>query len=465
MRKVFSLVLLVAWRLCAVDTPEKTAWQVIARALQAGDDQAASALEMLGTIDDPTSRALIEATLKGNDAIAIGRVVAGLTSAQCRSYLGELERVAGELELAPTGFRHFGVLEGIARAGTGPAARILVGIATRAQQPEAGVAFGLLEQRMMTVAEPLLIETALSSQSPWSRETALSILRRAKSPSSLTAYQSALHDPDEHVRAAAALGLAQLGNRDGEAVIGALAKGDLNGPYQAEAAVGMVLLGKLGAIERLRLLVTSPDEAVRGRAVWAIARSGSPVLKEFAYQMGLDRQAIFRTMLAERLWDPSDPRDASALLEMITNGDEMSQLIGAERLTGTKLSARAEPIIASALASNSEAVRHLALKIASGQLSLENALAAQLEHGNDPAIQTAALEAIAHLHQSARYSQVVPYLASESRSVSAAAARTLAALDKEAAVRLFVEGVDSNNVYARIHSAAMLLAILTHKGQ
>jgi len=434
------------------DTLQKEAWQIVTDAMRAGGEDAATALGMLPTIDDPTSRTLVGTALKGKDGTAIASISAGLSPAQCRSYLADLGTAAQDPGVGPK----IPILDAIARAGTGEAAEILSRIADGDVGPTAGVAFGLLE-RMGTLAEPLFLRTATNGKTAWARETALSVLRRMRDTSAVVAFRSALHDSNEGVRTAGALGLAQLGHQDGRQQLETAAR-DSGSGYQMDALVALAIMGRPGGLDRLRELVTSPDEALRGRAVWAIARSGNMSLKEFSYRLGLDRQPVFRSMLAEKLLDPNDPKDRSVLQEIITKGDDTSQVVAAQRLLQSGVSASAEAAIARALTSQSDEVRHLALKVAAVQPALRPALAEQLASA-DPAVQIAAMSAISDLRQRDRFIAVAPYVASKVRGVSAAAARTLALLDPTAAEQVFQEGLTSNSAHVRIHSAAMLLAV------
>jgi len=450
--------LLAAAGLFAADALETKAWQTITDAIQAGGERKESALAMLGTIDNPTSRALIEATLKAKDARAISDVASGLTPPQCVFYLADLARAAQDVGVGPR-LDILPTLAAIGRAGTGEAAEILIDIGGRAEEPIRGVAYGQL-RGMGVVALPALIWTVANGRSAESRQIALEILGYTKDARVLAALHAALHDADGKVRTAAAYGLARLGHQDGKQDIEAAAA-DPDNQYYLMALVYLAALGRPEALEKLKSLVASPEEAVRGRTVWVIAQSGSARLKQFAYGLGLDRQPALRSMLVEKLLDPNDPQDLRRLREAMANGDEGTRLIAAERLLGTSHSDAAEPVIAAALGSNSMTGRQLAVKIASGQPALRYALAAQLG-SSDPEVQMAALVAITDLREASRFREVAPYLDSERRDVSAAAARSLAALDPGAAKRVLADGLDSKNEHARIHSAAMLLSITAH---
>jgi HEAT repeat protein len=440
----------------AADPQQTESWNILTQALHAGGPDQASAFGMLGAIGSAESRAVVEATLRGDDIKAIGLLAAGLTPEQCAFYLPDLGKAAGAPGGGPAALS---ILDAIARARSADAAGVLAGIADSAGVPTAGVAFGLLE-RMGDVAAPFLITAVTTGRSAWSRETAVSTLLRMRSAGEAAAFRSALHDTDDRVRTAASVALAWLGDPEGKPQLEAAAANP-SSDYQTDAVVGLAILGQSGAFERLEGLVASPDEAVRGRTAWAIARSGSVNLKQFAYRMGFDRQPVFRNMLAERLLDPGDPRDVAVLQAMIADGDEMSQLVAARRLLGTNGSGPAEQVVAKSLGSGNEAVRALAIETASSRQELRPVVARWLS-SPDPAVQVAALSAIADLHQGERFAEVALYLPSDVRPVSAAAARALVALDPGAAKAALEAGLTSPRSHVRIHSAAMLLALAAH---
>jgi HEAT repeat protein len=453
MRKAGSAAVLAVIGLFAAGSQQTEAWDIINQAVRSHGPDEASALGTLGAVDSPASQALIEATLKSGDGMAIASVATGLTSEQCAAHLADLGRAVEGPIMDVDKPR---ILGAIARAGNVEAARILSDVADRAGLPVAGVAFGVLGT-MGAAAGPVLIGIVTGGHSAWSRETAAAVLRRLKVASALGAFRSALHDPDDKVRIEGALGLADSGSREGIPQLEAAA-GSPDGEYRTTALVSLAALGVGHAYDDLKALITGPDEALRARTVWQMVGSGDVRLKGFAYRLGLDRQPIFRGMLAEKLLDPADPRDAAVLQDMIANGDEMSQLIAAQRLLGTKLTALAEATVGRGIESGNQVVRALAVKIASGFPALRPELARHLS-SPDPEVKISALSMIADLHEKERFSEVAPYVASEDRAVSAAAARTIAALDPDAAERVFEEGLTSKTSYVRIHSAAMLLAI------
>jgi HEAT repeat protein len=395
---------------------------------------------------------LLEATLKGKDAFAIGMVAAGLTRSQCEAYLSDLERVAHPPD-AETSAVVLPILDAIARAGTEPAAKILSDVAESGNMPAAGVAFGSLG-KMGPTSEPLLAKMVTDGRTTWSRETAAWTLLGMKGPLEASAFRAALRDADGQVQTAAAIGLARMGDSAGVPQLERAASG--SGSDRTDALVSLAILGRPGAIETLRGLATSENEAVRGQTVWAMARSGSPAMKGLAYQLELDRQPVLRRMLADKLFDPSDRRDAAELQEMLANGDAVSKVIAAGRLLSTGSDA-AKQAVARALDSDDQNARSLALQIASGYPELRPELAKRLASA-DPLVQVAALSAIADLRKTDRLNDVAAYLTSGSPDVSAAAARTLVALDPNAAKPLLRAGLASKITYVRIHSAAMLIA-------
>lgn len=450
MRRLAALaaVMVLSFRLIAADAVDTKARQILTSAVSLRGPDQASAIAMLAGIDDPQSQTLRDMILKSNDSTQIDDLASALSVPQCRLYLPNLIDAAQNPQIQPA------VLNAIARAGTSDAATALAGFADSGEQPIAGVALGLLE-KMGSVAGPTLSSLARNSRTPLTRETAIWILSRLHIPGSADVFRSALKDSDENVRVAGAIALGQSGQTDGMGELESAAKNQDS--VGIEALVTLAALGRPAALNGLRALLADGNEITRGQAVWAIARSGSLKLKEFAYQLRLDQQPAYRDMLAERLLDPGDPRDASVLRDMIDGDDEMGRLIAAQRLLTSQASDRARKVVVRALASPSEQVRELAIRIASGQTTLRPELAAMVASPN-PDVQIAAMSAISDLNQQYRFSEVAPYLASGVRAVSAAAARTLAMLDPDAARPLFVDGMNSEISHVRIHSAAMLLA-------
>jgi HEAT repeat protein len=167
-------------------------------------------------------------------------------------------------------------------------------------------------------------------------------------------------------------------------------------------------------------------------------------------------------MIAEKLLDPRDARDKSTLQEIVATGDEMSQLMAARRLLEVESSRQLESVISRGIASETEAVRQLAVKAASDQPALRAMIAVHLS-SKDANVQLAALSAIADLGQLERFGDVANYLASPVPAVSAAAARTLVTLDPIGAEPVLTEALKSPKSHVRVNGAAMLLAIAAHR--
>lgn len=446
----FAAVMVLSLRLVAADAVDTKARQILTSAVSLRGPDQASAIAMLAGIDDPQSQTLRDMILKSNDSTQINDLAFALSAPQCRRYLPNLIDAEKNPKIQPK----IPVLNAIARAGTSDAATALAGLADSGEQPTVGMAFGLLAA-MGSVAGQSLSSLATNSRTPSTRDTAVWALSDLHIPGSAGVFRAALKDPDENVRVAGAIALGQSGQTDGMGELESAAKNQDS--VGIEALVTLAALGRPAALNGLRALLADGNEITRGQAVWAIARSGSLKLKEFAYQLRLDQQPAYRNMLAERLLDPGNPRDASVLRDMIDGDDETARLIAAQRLLTSQASDRARKAVVQALASPSEQVRKMAIRIASGQTTLRPELAAMVASPN-PDVQIAAMSAISDLNQQYRFSEVAPYLASGVRAVSAAAARTLAMLDPDAARPLFVEGMNSEIGYVRIHSAGMLLA-------
>jgi HEAT repeat protein len=129
---------------------------------------------------------------------------------------------------------------------------------------------------MGDVAAPFLIAAVTGGRTAWSRETAVSTLLRIRAAGAATAFRAALHDADDRVRTTASAALAWRGDPEGKPQLEAAAANPRS-DYQTDALVGLAILGQAGAFGRLEALLTSSDEAVRGRTAWAIARSGSMI--------------------------------------------------------------------------------------------------------------------------------------------------------------------------------------------
>jgi len=461
------VAVLTALTLSAAEDATAGAWRVLKEALRVRGPSSVIALELLGTIDDPTSRALLDEALKSKDAA--WHAAAGLTPPLCIHYLADLRRAArdpnADYSVPLSAGINTAFLAAIARAGTSEAAQALAEIADEAGFPTAGYVLPQLDS-MGPVAEPQLIRLARSGQSPSVRAASIGALRRMKTAGALDAFRAGLHDSDYSVRRIAALALASLGNDEGSRQLEATAN-DADVNFRNAALAALAALGHADAFDKLKALLASSDEKTRYGAVSAIAATGSPRLKAFAYQMKLDRQPAFAIMLADKLLDPKDPRDKTVLQELMTTGEERSRVLAAEHLLGTTSAGPAESVIKRALTSPDWTMRVFALEVASRHHQLRPELANRLSD-SDPRVQAAALSAIAELHQKDRFKDVTSYLTNEEApSVSLAAARTLVALDPAAAKGVFEKVLKSRaeealsiwTSYIRIHSAAMLLAI------
>lgn len=449
---LLAIALLAVLVIAGSDARQNELWSRLTPVLEGGGPDAEEVLMLLGTIDDETARQLLRTTLEGKSGLTISYAAKGLTLAQCLMYLPDLRNAALDPSVEPKP----AILAAIARAGNAKAAEILGAVADAADQPAAGVAFGLLEQMGAVARQPLQREVA-DGRSAWARETAVSILRRMRTRDALPAFRTALQDGDENVGIAGALGLAQWGIADGEKTLEAAAK-RVGDDYQVEALVALATLDRPQALRALRSFVTGPDEILKGRVVWAIARSGDPKLKAFAYQLRLEQKPEFLAMLAEKLLDTRDPRDLSVLEAALTGGDQMCELIAAQRLLGTGLRGTAETVIARELGSDNEPARSLAIKLASEDSGLWPTLASRVNDA-EAGVKVAAMIAVMNLRETERFDEVQQNLESDSRAVSLTAARVLVSLDPNAARTVFEKHAISTLSYVKIYSSAMLLAL------
>jgi HEAT repeat protein len=419
--------------------------------IDGGGPEAQRALELLGSVDDERGRNLLGSLLKGANGAAISAVAKGLTAPQCAQYLPDLRKAALDPAVEPK----IEIVAALGRAGTPEAAQALADVADQSSDLLAGIAFGSLE-RLGIVAEPVLERQLATSQSAKTRETAAHVLRRIGATGAGGAYRNALSDNDSKVRFAAALGLAQLGFPDGAPALELAAKGN-NVDYQVEAITALAMLGRSGAVERLKTLARSPSETTRGKTVWAIARSGSPKLRDIAYDLKLEENPRFKTMLVEKLMDPNNARDLRVLRSAVSDENEMLALTAARRLIGTSSEDVAASAVSRGLRSKSEHVRLFALNVASESTAMSNDLATRISD-SDPVVRAAAISAVATRHQTERFSEIQPNLTSTSPDVSLSAARALFSLDRNRARRLFESNLDSNVDHVRLYSAALLLA-------
>ncbi len=288
----FAAILVLSLRLTAADAVDIKARQILTNTTKPVQSQYG--------INDSQSQALRGTILKSNDSVQINDLASALSAPECRLYLPNLVDAAQNPQIQP----EIAVLNGIARAGTSDAATALAGLADSGEQPTGGAALGLLE-KMGSVAGQSLSSLARNSRMPSTRETAVWTLSRLHISGSAGVFRSALKDSDENVRIAGAIALARSGQRDGMKELESAAKNQDS--IGIEALATLAALGRDAALEELKALLADGSETTRGQAVWAIARSGSAKLKEFAHQLHLDRQPAHRNMLAGRLLDPGTP--------------------------------------------------------------------------------------------------------------------------------------------------------------
>jgi HEAT repeat protein len=437
-----------------------TAWNVLTLAIDAGGPEADSALALLGSIQDPRARQVMDRILKGSNDSAIDDVAEGLTPVEANNYLTELKDAALRNVTHPRPR----IISAMARAGTAKAATALRELANQGTEPMAGLAFGMLSEMVPTVADPELIMGLLQGASPQVRETAGFVLVEKWSRSYIPVFRSALKDPRKRVRLAAALGLAKSGISDGVTELKATANGS-DKDLRLDAIVALASLGEPKAISELKQLVKTSDGANKARVVWAIASFGAPGLKRLTYELGLNVNPIFVSMLAEKLYDPSDARDLSAMRSALKGGDIPGLAIAGE-LLGTSADKDAAAEIIRGLATTSQPMRDLAVQIAVSHPRFWPALSDRLKDP-DPSIKLAALDAIKNLHQTGKFDEVAECFSNPNTvgSVSQAAARTMAALDSPRALEYFSEKLSSSTGYARVLSAAMVLIIWGELGQ
>ena len=432
------------------DTADQQAWGVLHLAIDSGGPSADVALRLLGTIDDAEARTVIESSLQSGTPWAAD-VAGGLTGSQCATYLPLLKRLAENPSFEPKP----PILQCIAKVRSPEAAAMLREIADASGEPDAGVAFGLLEP-MGPVAVDALARELREGHSASKRETAVYSLPGSTAPGEVAAFREALKDPDAGVRLAGALRLAQLGSAAGEAELTAAAEGKA-ADARRDAAAALAALGAPRSEARLAKLLESSDRLERVRTIWAIARIDGPRLREFVYAKGLENEPDFKSMLAEKLLSPGEPRDMAVLASMLRDNDESVRLIAAGRLLSTSLADRAHTVVIDGLQSESGTVRALALQIASGSPSMEEALSG-LVASSDPIVQEAAIAAAGELRQRDQFSRLEPYLQSRVPAVAMAAAKALLLIDAAAARPILMRGLNSDLSYVRIDCAAVLLS-------
>jgi HEAT repeat protein len=404
---------------------------------------------------------MVDRILKGSNDSAVEEVAQGLTPTEANDYLAELKDAALRNLTRPRPR----IISAIARAGTAKAATALRELANQGTEPTAGLAFGLLSEMPPAVADPELIKELLQGASPEVRETAAFILVGKWSRSYIPVFRSVLKDPYERVRFAAALGLAKSGISDGVTELKATAHGD-NKDSRLEAIAALASLGEPTAISELKRLVSTSAGANKTSVVWAIASFGAASLKPVTYELGLDRNPVFVSMLAETIYDPNNNRDLSAMRSGIGRDDGAAGLVIASKLLGTSADKDAEIGIIRALSSTSKPVRDLAVQVATSKSRFWPALAERL-NDPDPSVKVAALDAIKNLHQTEKFDEVAESLSNPNTvaSVSLAAAKTMAALDPQRALEYFSEKLSSSTGYTRIFSASMVLIIRGELGQ
>jgi len=350
------------------------------------------------------------------------------------------------------------ILAAIARAGGADAAQVLMDIADKAAPSVAGIALGLLES-MGTSAESFLEKEAVHGRSPAGRETAIAILRRFRTQSAVPTFKAVLHDPERNVRLSGAIGLAELGINDGEKQL-RIAVTDKKSPYYLDVLVGLSALQDPGAIHSLKALITGSNNVVKTQAIWAIARSGNAHLKSLAYESGAVNTPARRSMFAEKMLNPQDPADRSRLYAMLSDINEMSALLAADRLYNAGFNHGVVDTIRRELNSNNEQVRHYAIRAASKIPALLPVLATRSDDA-DLVMKSAALNAIMKLHQTAKFHDVEKYFTGKDRNLSLLAAKVLVDLNPKMAHSLFQDQLESKSGYVRLYSAAMLLTSTT----
>lgn len=450
-------------------------------AIETGRVDAVRALQLLPTVEDHRARALTDRTLRSENGPAIDAIARQMSAAQCTQYLPELKRALLEGGVKPK----VELIRAVARAGGGQAAEVLAEFIDKSPWPIAGVAFGALEG-MGSTAKPALLRLMTTAGSSRVRETAAyavsrlggsgvaetlrsaqdggarhqteeeqSLLPREAGSVVREFFHRALGDVDGDVRIAAGFGLARLGIEDGVAEV-RRALSSKNIDQQIEATVLLAAASHPDQVERLRTFLRSPDEAIRGKAVWAMARSGSARLKALAYELKLDATPVYRSMLAEKLLDPRNPRDLKSLRSFLDGPDEMSALIAARRLMGSVPRGEIEAVVSRGLNSNAEHVRRYALNLASESPGLAGELISRIRD-SDPLVRVVAIRAVAVRRKLDRLQEVEASVADASPDVSLAAAEALLSLDAARASKFFEKNLSSDLSRIRVVSAAMLL--------
>ncbi|MGH9581592.1 MAG: HEAT repeat domain-containing protein [Bryobacteraceae bacterium] len=171
------------------------------------------------------------------------------------------------------------------------------------------------------------------------------------------------------------------------------------------------------------------------------------------------KRPIFRDMLADRLLQPSDPRDLSVLKGMLANCTKISAVTAAGKLLDEGFAKVADNAILCALSSPTADVRVQAARLASQNHLLWPALVDKLDD-SEPTVQLAALKAIKELGEKRKFEAVEQrYRRTRYSTVSLAAAKTLKSLDQKRAQQVFEKAVAAKAGYVTIYGAAMLLTI------
>ena len=450
-----AVSLLLSFPLYTVGAPRQDAWKVLSLAIDGGGKYALDALAFLGAIDDDPARQLRDRVLEGRNGSTVAAVASGLTPAQCASHLQDLKRAA----LNPAIPIKTEILKAIARANSREAAQALIAVAHQADQSSRSVAFGLLES-MGSVGVSFLQKESLFGQSALSRETAITMLTRLRVREAIPVFASTLLDANDNVRTAAALGLASWGIADGHKQL-LVAADQINGSYRIDALVSLAMLGDNKAFATLANSLRTSDEPTKLQTVWAIARSRNPRLKAFAYEMKLDENPEYRAMLAEKLLNPNDERDATVLRAALADPNQVLALIAAKTLMSVGRDQGAENLVSNALTSSTEEVRRRAAELALDQEALWPKLSTTLSATSDPMVVLAALSAIAKLRQTEKFDDVARYLTSDVEAITTSAAKTLAMLNPQKAQVLFEDEIRNTATpkYLKICSSAMLLVM------
>ncbi|MGC2660690.1 MAG: HEAT repeat domain-containing protein [Bryobacteraceae bacterium] len=398
----------------------------------------------------------MEHILKGRNDSAIEEVAQGLTPMEAKDYLPELRDAALRNSTPHPRLQTLGAIAG---AGTDKAARVLAELANQGTEPTVGVALGLLSEMPPAVAMPEWIKELLAGTSPHVREATAFALASKRARQAIPALRSALKDPNEKVLFAAELGLARFGISGGVKELNATAGGH-DKDLSLIAIVGLASLEEPKGVNELKELVKTSDGANKGSVVWAIASFGATGLKPLTYELGLDRNPVFVSMLAEKIYNPNDKRDLSVMRSALGRHDDIPGLVVASKLLGTSADKDAEADLRRGLSSMSKPVRDFAVHVATSNPRFWPSLA-DLLNDPDPSTKEAALDAIKNLHETEKFDEAAQCFSNPNTvgSVSLAAAKTMASLDPKRALEYFSERLSSATGHVRMLSAAMVLII------